>query len=39
VEALRHYAEDGGKTADEIAAITEPEIELVFEASGVRLKK
>ena len=39
VEALRHYAEDGGKTPDEIAAITEPEIELVFEASGVRLKK
>ena len=27
------------QTADEIAAITEPEIELVFEASGVRLKK
>jgi hypothetical protein len=39
VEALRHYAEDAGKTKDEIAAITEPEIELVFEASGVRLKK
>jgi len=39
VEALRHYAEDAGKSKDEIAAITEPEVELVFEASGVRLRK
>jgi len=39
VEALRHYAEDAGKTKDEIEAITEPEVELVFEASGVRLRK
>jgi hypothetical protein len=39
MQGVATYAEDGGKTADEIAAITEPEIELVFEASGVRLKK
>lgn len=39
VDALRHYAEDAGKNKDEIAAITEPEVELVFEASGVRLRK
>lgn len=39
VDALKHYAEDAGKSKDEIAAITEPEVELVFEASGVRLRK
>jgi len=39
VEALRHYAEDAGKNKDEIAAITNPKVELVFEASGVRLRK
>jgi len=38
VEALRHFAEDAGKSKDEIAAITEPKKELVFEASGVILK-
>lgn len=35
VEDQRHYAEDGGKTADEIAAITEPKRTLAFEADGV----
>lgn len=38
VEALRHFAEDAGKSQDEIAAITEPKRELVFEATGVILK-
>lgn len=35
VDVLRHYAEDAGKTKDEIAAITEPKRELTYEASGV----
>lgn len=35
VEDQRHYAEDGGKTAEEIAAITEPKRTLAFEADGV----
>jgi len=38
VEELRHYAEDEGKSADEIAAITEPITELNFMAHGVILK-
>lgn len=37
VEELRHYAEDEGKSKEEIAAITEPEEELKFLASGVIL--
>jgi hypothetical protein len=37
VEELRHYAEDAGKSAEEIAAITEPKRELRFMASGVIL--
>ena len=37
VEELRHYAEDAGKTAEEIAAITEPVMEKKFMASGVIL--
>jgi len=37
VEELRHYAEDAGKSAEEIAAITEPEEEFKFMASGVIL--
>lgn len=37
VEELRHYAEDAGKTAEEIAAITEPKRELRFLADGVQL--
>lgn len=35
VDELRHYAEDEGKTADEIAMITEPVTELKFMAHGV----
>jgi hypothetical protein len=38
VEMLQHYAEDGGKSATEIAAIVEPEIAKSFEAIGVILK-
>ncbi len=39
VEEQRHYAEDAGKDADEIAAITEVEKTLSFEATGVLLKE
>ncbi|MDF2437755.1 MAG: amino acid aminotransferase [Bacteroidota bacterium] len=39
VAELQHYAEDGGKSKEEIAKITEPEINISFEASGVILKK
>ena len=35
VATLQHYAEDAGKSQDEIAAITEPETQLTFEATGV----
>ena len=38
VEDLRHYAEDAGKTEEEIAKITESKLELAFEADGVVLK-
>lgn len=37
VDELRHYAEDEGKSKEEIAAITEPKVELKFMASGVLL--
>ena len=37
VEELQHYAEDEGKTPEEIAAITKPQEELKFIASGVIL--
>ncbi len=33
----RHYAEDAGKTAEEIASITKPKKTLSFEADGVLL--
>ena len=39
VDDLRHYAEDAGKTAEEIAAITESEKTFAFEADGVLLKQ
>ncbi len=39
VEEQRHYAEDAGKSEDEIAAITEVEKTLSFEADGVLLKE
>ncbi|MBK8442643.1 MAG: DUF4920 domain-containing protein [Sphingobacteriales bacterium] len=35
VDDLRHYAEDEGKAAEEIAQITQPKVEVVFEAEGV----
>ena len=37
VDELRHYAEDEGKSAEEIAKITEPQEELKFMATGVVL--
>lgn len=38
VETLRHYAEDQGKSKEEIEAITEPERKITFEATGARIK-
>ena len=37
VDEQRHYAEDAGKTAEEIAQITEPKKTYSFEADGVLL--
>ncbi len=37
VAELQHYAEDEGKTKEEIAKITEPKTELKFMASGVMI--
>ena len=39
VEHLQHFAEDAGKSPEEIAKITEPEYELSFVADGIVLKK
>lgn len=38
VEMVRHYAEDAGKSEEEIAAITEPETKLTFLADAVIIK-
>lgn len=38
VDELRHYAEDAGKSAAEIAMITEPKEEYAFVADGVVIK-
>lgn len=38
VEELRHYAEDAGKSEEEIAKITEPKEEIRFMAKGVLIK-
>ncbi|MBJ6118024.1 DUF4920 domain-containing protein [Pontibacter sp. BT310] len=38
VEGQRHYAEDAGKSAAEISAITSPKEELRFVADGVKIK-
>lgn len=35
VDVLRHYAEDAGKSKEEIAKITEPKREVAYEAAGV----
>ncbi len=39
VKELQHYAEDAGKTKEEIAKITAPKTEFSFEAKGVLMKK
>ncbi|MCF7567794.1 DUF4920 domain-containing protein [Sabulilitoribacter arenilitoris] len=39
VDEQRHYAEDGGKTPEEIVSITEPKRTYSFEADGVLLKQ
>ncbi len=38
VEDLKHYAEDGGASEEEIAAINEPEVSTTFIATGVMIK-
>ena len=38
VDELRHYAEDAGKSKEEIEKITEPKKEYAFEANGVLMK-
>lgn len=37
VAQLRHFAEDAGKTKEEIAKITEPKKEIVFQAVGIKV--
>jgi hypothetical protein len=37
VETLRHYAEDAGKSEEEIAKITAPKKEIVFTATGLKV--
>lgn len=39
VDMLRHFAEDEGQSEEEIASITEPEIKIAFEATGVLVEK
>lgn len=39
VEELRHFADDAGKSAKEIAKITEPKITFAFKADGVAIEK
>lgn len=39
VSELQHYAEDAGKSKEEIAKITAPKKEFAFEANGVLMKK
>ncbi|OWP65128.1 DUF4920 domain-containing protein [Hymenobacter amundsenii] len=39
VSDLRHFAQDAGKSATEVAAITEPQQQLNFEADGVLVKE
>ncbi|MDQ3071938.1 MAG: DUF4920 domain-containing protein [Bacteroidota bacterium] len=38
VDKLRHYAEDEGKSAEEIASINDPEVNIVFDAEGVLIE-
>lgn len=37
VAQLRHFAEDAGKSAEEIAKITEPKKEIVMQATGIKV--
>ena len=37
VKMLRHYAEDAGKSLEEINKITQPEFKLNFEGDGIKL--
>jgi len=39
VEELKHYAKDAGKSKEEIAKITKPEVTYSFLADGVYIKK
>ncbi|MCB2410100.1 DUF4920 domain-containing protein [Hymenobacter lucidus] len=39
VEDLQHYAKDAGKSAKDVAAITQPEEQLNFEADGVLVQE
>ena len=39
VDELKHYAEDAGKSKEEIALITESKVEFAFEADGVLMKE
>ncbi len=39
VATLRHYAEDAGKSKEEVAAITEPETTITFLADGVMINE
>ncbi len=39
VKMLQHYAEDAGKSKEEIAAITKPKTAWTFEADGVLIKQ
>ncbi|HEY4797831.1 MAG TPA: DUF4920 domain-containing protein, partial [Bacteroidia bacterium] len=38
IEDQKHYAEDAGKSKEEIAQITKPQPEISFEARGVIIK-
>ncbi len=35
IKVLRHYAEDAGKTKEEIEAIKEPKVEILLQVSGI----
>ncbi|MBI1837322.1 MAG: DUF4920 domain-containing protein [Flavobacteriia bacterium] len=39
VKSLRHFAEDAGKSKEEIEKITEPQYEFGFQADGIMLLK
>lgn len=39
IEMLQHFAEDAGKSKEEIAKITQPKFEMGFEADGIILVK